>query len=832
MTMRMMLNLCRIAALWCVASAALSQNAQRTFISFTQHDNALEVQTSDGVYLIKPYSNQIVETTFVPNAEQGNEQVRGSSDAVVMQPQTINVTLQDSGDRLTYQTPGIQVSIAKSPFTISYAYCGRPLISEKRGYSRDARGDTLEFNLDASEALYGAGARALGMNRRGNRLPLYNKAHYGYETHSEQMNFSIPLVYSSAMYGILFDNAPIGYLDLDSKHDNTLTYETIGGRKTYQVFAGNNWEELIGAYTSLTGHQSLPPRWAFGNFASRFGYHSAKEAKGIVDQFLADQIPLDAIIFDLYWFGKDVKGTLGNLEFDHDNFPDPQGMIKDFAAEGVKTVLITEPFILTTSSKWNEAVQKKILATHFDGTPYAYEFYFGNTGLIDLFKPEAREWFWNVYKKYTQWGVAGWWGDLGEPEVHPADLQHVNGSADQVHNIYGHSWAKLIADGYRKDFPEQRPFILMRSGYAGSQRFGMIPWSGDVNRTWGGLQSQPEIALQMGMQGMGYMHSDLGGFAGANLDNELYVRWLQYGVFQPIFRPHAQEEVASEAVLKDAPTKQLAKAAIELRYKMLPYNYTLAFDNAQKGLPLMRPLFFSEPQNRALYSVADSYLWGSDFLVKPVLQAGVQAMSVYFPANANWSDLNSDRQYAAGSTQTVPVVADHIPVFVRNGAFIPMIDLIQNTEKYSTKTFNLHYYYDDSVKVASGKLYDDDGKTPDVYEREQYSILYFGSSLVTEKRHQHLVITINPVNAAHSAGIDRTVSLFVHHIISRPTGARLQSGVKSDVVKFTWDSATHIVAVAVPLNKATPVKLQLDLAGTVTRSAANPAANVGQPDKK
>src|SRR5690606_31788660 len=157
--------------------------------------------------------------------------------------------------------------------------------------------------------------------------------------------------------------------------------------------------------------------------------------------------------------------------------------------------------------------------------------------------------------------------------------------------------------------------------YSGSQRFGMMPWSGDVNRSWGGLQSQPEIALQMGMQGLGYMHSDLGGFAGNNKDPELYARWLQYGVFQPIFRPHAQEEVPAEPVFWDDHTKALAKKTIQLRYQLLPYNYTLSFDNHTKGTPLMRPLFFEDDSE--LLSDASAYLWGHDFLIAPVLKSQV-----------------------------------------------------------------------------------------------------------------------------------------------------------------------------------------------------------------
>ncbi|RZJ82735.1 MAG: glycosyl hydrolase, partial [Massilia sp.] len=347
----------------------------------------------------------------------------------------------------------------------------------------------------------------------------YNKADYGYGERSTLMNFTMPVALSSKKYAIHFDNPQTGWLDFDSRKDGTLRYEVIGGRKTYQVVAGDSWDDVMAGYTGLTGRQPLPPRWTFGNFASRFGYHSEAETRAVVDKFIAEKIPLDAIVLDLYWFGKTVKGTMGNLDWDRDSFPHAEQMMADFKKKGVKTVVISEPFVLTTSKRWQEAVDKKVLATDTSGKPFTYDFYFGNTGLIDLYKPEGRTWLWDIYKNLKQGGVSGWWGDLGEPEVHPAALQHANGPANQVHNIYGHDWARLIAEGYQKEFPAERPFILMRAGYSGSQRFGLIPWSGDVSRSWGGLQSQMEISLQMGMQGLAYMHSDLGGFAGAVLDD-------------------------------------------------------------------------------------------------------------------------------------------------------------------------------------------------------------------------------------------------------------------------------------------------------------------------
>jgi alpha-glucosidase (family GH31 glycosyl hydrolase) len=767
------------------------------FVSAQALPDHLEIRTDDGTYLIKPYSDKVIETSFVPAGEQFDPH----SHAVVEVPQGVKAALKDEGGVLDYSTGGLTVHVVKQPFAVSYTYHGKPVIAEKGGYAKTKDGESLSFALDDSEALYGGGARALGMNRRGNRLQLYNKAHYGYETHSELMNYTMPLVLSSKMYAVHFDNPQIGWLDLDSRHDGTLSYETIGGRKTYQVIVGDSWMDLIGNYTLLTGRQPLPPRWAFGNFASRFGYHSEKEARATLDKFTQDGIPVDAIIFDLYWFSKDIKGSMGDLAFRPEDFPDPKGMIDDFAKRGIHTVLVTEPFILTSSRRWDEAAANDILARNAEGKPYTYDFYFGNTGLIDIFSDKGHDWFWNIYKQYTQMGVSGWWGDLGEPEVHPSDLRHATGTADQVHNIYGHEWARLIADGYRKDFPDQRPFILMRSGYSGSQRFGLIPWSGDVNRSWGGLQSQPEIALQMGMQGLAYMHSDLGGFANPNLDDELYVRWLQYGVFQPIFRPHAQEEVPSEPVYRDAATEQLAKQAIRLRYSLLPYNYTLAFDNSVHGSPLMRPLFFAEPGNARLAGDAESYMWGDAFLVTPIVKPGVTTQHIYFPAGSHWFDLAGGETHDGGTEADVAVAPDRIPVYVKGGAFVPMVAPIGNTAQYSTRDLMLHYYLDAAVNSGSGELYDDDGKTPDAYAKGQFELMHFTAS--SDKR--SLTITLAAEQGAHHTAGRGDMTLVLHGVAAKPSGLTLDG----HPVAFHWLAAKKTVEVKLAWDRSRARTLQM-----------------------
>lgn len=776
-----------------------SQNNQRIFESVEDKSTHLEVVVNDGMYQIKPYASEIMETTFIPKGETK----KTTSHAVILSPEKVNTKLETSETTINYSTKDISVTIQKQPFQISYFHNNQLVISEKNGFQKNESGFNIQFNLTDDEMLYGGGARALGMNRRGYRLQLYNRAHYGYETHSELMNFTMPIVMSSHQYMVHFDNAPIGFLDFDSKKDNTLNYETISGNATYQVIVGDSWLDMIDNYTDLTGKQPLPPRWALGNFSSRFGYHSQTEVEATVDAFNKEQIPVDAIILDLYWFGKEIKGTMGNLQIDRDSFPDFEGMVSRLKAKGVKTVLITEPFILTTSKRWQEAVDKDVLAKDSLGNPFTYDFYFGNTGLIDIYKPEAEQWFWSIYKDLADKGVAGVWGDLGEPEVHPSQVRHATGTADEVHNIYGHDWARLVFEGYQRDFPDTRPFILMRAGYSGSQRYGLIPWSGDVNRTWGGLQSQPEIALQMGMQGLAYMHSDLGGFAGANLDDELYVRWLQYGVFQPIFRPHAQEDVPSEPVFRSEKAKVLAKKAIELRYKLLPYNYHLAFENHKEGKPLMRPLFFEESDNQDLYSYSKTYLWGHDILVSPVLEAGKTSQDVYFPKGNNWFDFYSDKLYEGGKTHSMTLNEATIPTFVRAGAFIPMAKPMHTTDDYNPDSLELHYYFDTSINESEREFYNDNGLTSNTIKNEMFEELEFeaernGSTLELEFEAN--------IKSNYKANI-KDIQLIIHNIDKQPKSIKMDG----KRVNVNWDNTKKTLTIPITWHPSEELNIVIKL---------------------
>ena len=759
--------------------AVFAQNQNRIFEKVQLLENrTLKITVNDGVYKIVPYNNNIIETTFTPTGEVEKTE----SHAVILEPKDIDISFVETANEVVLMTGEIVTKVQKSPFQIKYYHNNKLLISEAKGYVKNDSLETIDFNIKSNEILYGGGARALGMNRRGNRLKLYNKAHYGYETRSELMNYTMPIVVSSDKYLLHFDNAPIGFLDLDSKQKNHLMYETISGRKTYQIVAASTWPKLIDQYTNLTGKQPMPPRWALGNFASRFGYHSQYEVEKTINKFKDLNVPVDAVILDLYWFGKTITGTMGNLEVFRDSFPDFEGMISRLKAKGVKTITITEPFVLTTSNRWKEAVKQQVLATDSLGKPYTYDFYFGNTGLIDIYNPKGASWFWSIYKGLREKGIVGIWGDLGEPEVHPTALKHYKTSADEVHNIYGHDWAGLIYKGYKNDFSKERPFILMRAGYSGSQRYGMIPWSGDVNRTWGGLQSQTEIALQMGLQGLGYMHSDLGGFAGDNLDDELYTRWLQYGVFQPIFRPHAQEEVPSEPVYRSEEALKLSKKAIALRYALLPYNYHLVFENNTQGLPLMRPLFFEDSRSE-MNTVSSTYFWGNDFLISPVTNAGQEQQMVDFPNTGNWYDFYNNKAYFGGKSQFVNTVKTSIPTFVRGGAIIPLIDPVQSTDEYELNNFQLHYYFDQKVKKSQRLIYNDNGLLANAYENDQYELL----KVTAQHNSNRIQMELSATKGMHFNFDKKEIELVVHNMKKAPKKVL----IKNDKLNYQYDQLSQ-----------------------------------------
>jgi oligosaccharide 4-alpha-D-glucosyltransferase len=743
--------------------------------------NSAVVTTDAGKVSVTALSDQAFEVFYQP---QNTKQL--PSFALTNDQKPVVLEIKNTPKTLQVNTGKLKAIIEKSPFKISYYQEERLLVEEEVGLFLQDTHRGFRFKLQKDEKLIGGGQRVLGMDRRGQRFPLYNKADYGYTTQSSQMYFGLSAVLSNRKYALIFDNSASGHMDLGFTESDIMEFEAVGGRTAYVVVAGSDYPNVINNFVEVTGKQPLPPRWALGNFASRFGYKTEQQTRDTVQEFIDQDFPLDAVVLDLYWFGNDIKGFMGNLDWDKTTFPTPQKMMADFKAKGVKTVLITEPFILSTSDKWQEAVDNQVLAKNHAGNPKRFDFYFGNTGLIDVFDNKASDWFNDIYTGLFKQGAAGWWGDLGEPEVHPADsIHHFDGldvTGDEIHNAYGHMWAKRVFENQLQIAPKQRPFIMMRSGFVGSQRYGMIPWTGDVSRSWDGLKPQVELSLQMGLLGLGYTHSDLGGFAGGEkFDQELYIRWLQYGVFQPVFRPHAQDNIAPEPIFHDEQTKDILREFVKLRYAMLPYNYSLAFENSLTGMPLMRPVFFEDSTNHKLIDIKDSYFWGDAFLVKPITEPNLTEVSIDLPQGI-WFDYWTDKRYQGNQTIQVETQLDRLPVMVRAGSFIPMVKPVQTTDHYNTQKLDLHFFADPAVKSASGTMYDDDGVDPNSIKNKTFETLFF----TAQHNQSQLNISLKRQGKYYTMPASRELTLQVHNW----TASKNSISINHQVINLVKDNDT------------------------------------------
>lgn len=680
--------------------------SDRTYQSHTFENGQLVIKTNAGNILVQAVANGITKVSLSSKSHLPATE----SYSVVLTPEQQKVQIKDQPAFLLYDTDEMDVYVQKSPLQLKFIQQEDTVLREERGFYESDATVGARFRLNETEALYGTGSRAIAYNRRGRELKLNNEAHYGYTGGAAVLNISVPFLVSSRGYGIFFDNHYEGRLDAAASTADVVDWRFKGGPATYYVITSKDFPQLLNRYTALTGKQPLPPMWALGYLQSKYGYKDEAETRGIVKRLQAENFPLDAVVLDLYWFG--VEGDMGRLDWDKTKFPTAQAMIADLKKSGVKTILITEPYFTRTSTNFKELVEKKLLVQNEQGEPYIIEdFWTGAAALIDMTKPEAQQWMWQFYKKHIQTGVAGWWSDLGEPENHPAGMRHQGGLKPyEVHNIYGHLWAKMIYTGYATDFPDQRVFNLSRSGFAGTQRYAVFPWSGDIERSWSGFQAQIPLMISMSMSGYGYMHSDLGGFTGNDKNPELYARWLQMGAFVPVMRAHGAGGVPSEPVFYDEPVKSIVRNYINLRYQLLPYVYTLAWRNANEGMPLVLPMNFYDHRNPRLQDINDQYYWGENMLVAPVLEPGISTRMVVLPSGS-WTNYWTGQTYAGLQNIVVATPLERMPLFIKGGSFIPMTSLRKNLDEYRSDTLKVQFYAVGAPASSNYTLYLDNGKS-------------------------------------------------------------------------------------------------------------------------
>ena len=399
-------------------------------------------------------------------------------------------------------------------------------------------------------------------------------------------------------------------------------------------------------------------------------------------------------------------------------------------------------------------------------------------------------------------GVTGWWGDLGEPEQHPYASRHANGlKGREYHNRYGNDWSKIIYDLYAKRYPDRRLFSLMRGGTIGLQQYSVFPWSGDVARTWGGIVPQIPIMINSGLSGLGYMSHDVGGFAideNNPIDPELYVRWLQLGLFTPILRTHSQEYAEPYHYPEQA---EIIKKLILDRYRWLPYNYTLAYENATKGWPLVRPLNFHDEGPAGCDTIVDEYLWGRDVLVAPVLKQGATSRSITFPLG-RWIDMRDPRVSYTDTVNSYDAPLDVLPLFVRAGAFIPQADYpMENTADYDPGRLTVKYYPYPSTN-SDYTLYDDNRLSPRSLAEGAYRLINFNGAC---KADGDITVAISSEGTYEGAPQHVDIDFKVEGLAKSPNKVSI-NGKKT---KFGYNSARGTLSVKIKFTPGVETKIEI-----------------------
>ncbi len=519
-----------------IASASVAITATASDIKFT---------TSSGRDVsVSIVSDNIVKVT---NAPKGVKPTRSK----VVNEGTfapVKPVVNHSGDRYTIITPtGVVATANTSTGAVTISAGGDRAISDNGIRSIAGGKQQLSLSTMGAGSFYGAGERGYSFNLAGDTLVMYNKQNYGYtagEPRIKQMNITMPLFLSSAGYAVLFDD----YAAAEMVMSNPVKYITESREPVtyYFINGAGSLADVTKELTSLTGRQELPPFWSLGYITSKYGYHTQQEATGVIDTLKHNKYPVDGIVLDLYWYGKEQD--MGRLAWDPAQWPDHKKMLADLKDEGVNTVIISQPYVLRNGKaidNYNYLAPRGMFVADSTGkAPQEVKIWVGEGGMFDVSNPDTRKWLRDRYRTLTDEGVTGWWGDLGEPEVHPESGLHANGqTAREYHNRYGNDWSTIIYDLFKEDYPDTRLMTMMRGGTTGLQRYSVFPWSTDVSRSWGGLQPQVTIMLNSGLSGLGYMSHDVGGFAidpAKPYDPELYVRWLQLGTFSPVLRTHSQ----------------------------------------------------------------------------------------------------------------------------------------------------------------------------------------------------------------------------------------------------------------------------------------------------
>jgi len=489
----------------------------------------------------------------------------------------------------------------------------------------------------------------------------------------------------SRAYGIYFDNTYRSFFDFGCAREDSYLFGSTGGELRYYFFYGPDIKKIIENYTDITGKPFMPPMWALGHQISRYSYYPQERVLEIARELRARQIPCDTIYLDI-----DYHEGFKPFTWDEENFPAPDDLVKELGRMGFEIVPIVDPALSSDDNyePYKKASDRDMLLKRRKRVYYDM-MWPGICAWPDFTRPEVREWWGEMYKIYTEIGIKGIWNDMNEPSVFNEektmkdDVKFSDGFSHlKNHNIYAMLEVMSTYEGLKK-LGVSEPFVLSRAGYAGIQRYAAL-WTGDNTSSWEHLALQIPMFLNMGLSGLSFTGSDIGGFIGTP-SPELLVRWYEANTLVPFFRNHtAKGTYDQEPWVYGSYYESIIKKYIEMRYELIPYLYSLAYESHKKGYPILRPLFFEFQEDEETYTIEDEFMVGPSILVAPVLEKGARERDVYLP-EGTWWDYYTDEMYDGKQRISYCAPLDRLPLFVRDGAILPKQSVVQSTKERSRK---------------------------------------------------------------------------------------------------------------------------------------------------
>jgi alpha-D-xyloside xylohydrolase len=645
----------------------------------------------------------------------------------------LNLSLREhyfggSGSRHTEDTVSVTTASGKALLNMrNWSMIPNIPAAEATGATQEGAGYHVSATFDspAGEHYYGLGQQQEGnLDLRDHRVRCW----HDYSAIGGQ-NVCVPFMISSRGYGLIWDNPSKTTVDLGFNQRNVWSSE-IGERVSFFVIQGEDSDDIYKGYRRVTGITHMLPKAAYGYIQSKAIYSTQDQILAVAKGYRERQLPLDVLVVDFLNMTRQ-----GELDLDPTRWPDPAAMNQQLHSMGIGTLLSVWPHFAPGTRYYDMLREKGWLIHKADGTPDSGGFKDAIGPNIDTTNPAAAEWFWQAIRdRYIKpYHFDYLWLDETEPDIDPAKDFFSIGSGSRYYNVYPLFHTASVYEGFRRDFGDsRRVMILARAAYLGAQRNGTIFWSSDIISTWDMLKRSIPAGLNFTATGMPYWDTDIAGFFSPSLPPtyhplhkplvdasdvrgtvgnyedypELFVRWFEWGAFQPVMRAHGERN-HNEVWSYGKQAEPILEKYLRLRYQLLPYIYSIAYGSYETGAPFMRALFMDFPNDPNVADIRDEYMFGPAFLVAPVTEQGATQRSVYLPAGCEWYNYWTNKRIKGGQAVTVNAPIDTIPLFVRAGSIVPLGSPVESAQRKQAIA---------SVRVypgadASFTLFSDDGNT-------------------------------------------------------------------------------------------------------------------------